>query len=94
MPLEDSITLALIALNIVLTLVLAVIYFRNYRTISSRMTLGLVVFAIAFLAENALDFFFYNSLLEQGITGVTTFHLTVNFLQMVALLILVWVTWK
>jgi len=94
MPVEDTVTLGLIAINVILTLVLVIIYFKNYRTISSKITLGLVIFAVAFLAENLLDFYFYNSLLQQGITGITTFHISVNFLQMIALLILVWVTWK
>lgn len=94
MPLEDTAILGIIILNVILTIILAIIYFRSYRTISSKMTLGLVIFAVAFLAEHILNFFFYNSLLEQGITGITTFHFTVNVLQMIALLILVWVTLK
>ncbi len=94
MAFEDTLTLAVIILNIVLTLVLVVIYFRSYRRISSKVTLGLVIFAFAFLPENLFDFYFYNSLLQQGITGITTFHTSVNVFQLVALVILVWVTWK
>lgn len=94
MPLEDTAILGVIVVNIVLTLILASVYFRNYRAISSRITLGLVVFTLAFLAENLFDFFFYNSILQQGITGLSTFHLTVNLFQMAALVILLWVTWK
>ena len=94
MPVVDTIVLGIIAVNVLLTLILAVIYLKNYRTISSRVTLGLAVFAIAFMLKNLLDFFFYNSLLQQGITGLTTFHLSVNVFTMIALVILVWVTWK
>lgn len=94
MDIQDSATLVLIGINVILTLVLVIIYFRNYRTISSKMTLGLVIFGVAFLAKNVLDFFFYNLILQEGIFGLTTFHLTVNFFQMIALIILAWVTWK
>lgn len=94
MAIQDDITLVLIAANIILTLILVVIYLRNYRTISSKMTLGLVIFAGAFLLENIIDFVFYNTLLAQGVTGITTFYSGVNGLELVALLVLAWVTWK
>ncbi len=94
MPLEDLITLGTIAVNILLTLVLIGVYFKNYRTISSKMTLGLLLFAIAFLAENVLDLFFYNIILQQGIFGMTTIITSVNLLQLAALAVLLWVTWK
>jgi len=94
MQLEDIATLGLIGINVILTIVLVIIYFKNYRTISSKITLGLVLFAIAFLVQSILNFFFYNILLQQGIFGLTTFYLSAGLFQMVALLILVWVTWK
>ena len=92
--LQDDLTLALIAVNVILTFVLVFIYFKNYRKISSKLTLGLVLFASAILVKNILDFFFYSSLIQQGITGITTFHLVGNILQLIALAFLVWVTWK
>ena len=94
MPIEDSITLGIIFVNIILTLVLLVIYSRNYRAIGSKMVLGLLFFAAAFLIENILNFFFYNSLLTQGIYGFTTFITAVSVLELIGLLILVYVTWK
>jgi len=94
MPIADNITLGLIAINIILTIALVVIYMRSYRAISSKVTLGLLVFAGAFLLENLIDFYFYNSILQQSIFGLTTFHLAVNFIEMIALLVLAWVTWK
>ncbi|MBL7160453.1 MAG: hypothetical protein ISS93_01210 [Candidatus Aenigmarchaeota archaeon] len=94
MPIADDVTLVLIGINILLTVILVLIYLRSYRAISSKLTLGLLVFAGAFLIENVLDFFFYSSILQQSIYGLTTFHMAVNLLEMVALLILAWVTWK
>ena len=94
MPLVDDVTLGLIGINILLTLILAAIYLKNYRAISSKVTLGFLFFAAAFLVENLVDFYFYQSILQQAIYGLTTFHFVVNLVEMVALLVLVWVTWK
>ena len=94
MPLQDDITMGLIIGNIILTIVLLSIYYKNHRAIRSKLTFGLMFFAIAFLVENLLNLFFYSSLLSQSIFGVTTFHFAVNLLEMVGLLILLYVTWK
>ena len=94
MPFADEIILVVIGINIVLTLILSYIYLKSYRAIPSKVTLGLLVFAGAFLLKNIVDLYFYNSLLQQAIYGLTTFNLVVNFIEMIALLILAWVTWK
>ena len=94
MHLEDMLTLGLIGVNILLTVILVVVHLRNYKAIASKITLGFLVFAGAFLVENILNFYFYNSLLEQALYGMTTFNLAVNFLEMIALLVLAWVTYK
>jgi multisubunit Na+/H+ antiporter MnhC subunit len=94
MPFEDNLILLIIGLNIILTAVLLYIYLRNLKSIKSRFTVGLVFFSGAFLIENLLDLYFYNSLISQSIFGFTTFHLTVNLLEFIGLLVLLYVTWK
>jgi hypothetical protein len=90
----DQIVLGLNGINILLTLILIAIYAMNFRTVRSKMTFGMLLFAVMFLIENALSLYFYNSLLMQGITSITTFHLVVKFLEMLGLLTLLYVTWK
>ena len=90
----DQIVLGIIGINVVLTLLLIYIYFRNHKLVKSKMTLGMLFFAVAFLIENALSLYFYNSLLMQGITYITTFNLVVKFFEMIGLLILLYVTWE
>ena len=90
----DTFVLGLMGLNVVLTLVLMFIYYKNHRVIKSKMTLGMLFFATAFLVENLLSFYFYNTLLLQGITFLTTFNLVIKSFEMVGLLILLYVTWK
>ena len=94
MPIQDNITLLLIVMNIVLTIVLVYVYSKNYRKISSKYTLGLLFFSVAFMLENIMNLYFYNSLLQQSIVGFTMFHLSVNFIEMVGLAFLLYVTWK
>jgi hypothetical protein len=90
----DEIVLGLNGINVLLTLVLIYIYFRNHRLVKSKMTLGMLFFAVMFLIENALSLYFYNSLLLQGITSITTFHLVVKFFEMIGLLVLLYITWE
>ena len=94
MPIWDDVVLGLMALNIILTAMLILVYYKNHKLIKSKMTLGMLFFAAAFLVENALSLFFYNSLLMQGILFLTTFNLIVKFFEMIGLLILLYVTWK
>jgi hypothetical protein len=90
----DEIVLGLNGINILLTVVLVAIYSMNFRTVRSRMTFGMLLFAAMFMIENVMGLYFYNSLLVQGITSITTFHLVVKFLEMLGLLTLLYVTWK
>jgi hypothetical protein len=90
----DQIVLGLNGINVLLTVVLIYIFFRNHMLVKSKMTLGMLFFAVMFLIENALSLYFYNSLLMQGITSITTFHLVVKFFEMIGLLVLLYVTWE
>jgi len=94
MDVQDILTLSIIGLNIILTLILLTVYYKNHRLVRSKMTMGLIFFALAFLAENVVDFLFYNSLVAQSILGFTTIHFLVNLLEMIGILILLYVTWK
>lgn len=93
-PLEDMVTLGMIAVNIVLTLILVFIYLKNYRAINSKLTLGLVFFGALFLLENVVDFYFFNSLLAKEFYGFTSVTFFINLLEMVGLLLLLYVTSK
>ncbi len=94
MAIQDVVTLSIIGLNIILTLILMIIYYRNHKLVRSKLTLGLLFFAFAFLVENIVDFYFYNSLVVQSILGFTMIHFLVNLLEMIGLIILLYVTWK
>jgi hypothetical protein len=84
------------AINAVLLATLAAIWVRNYRTFRSRLTLGLVAFAVVMLLENvtALYFFFSTGMLYATADVVHQAVMALRGLQFVALLFLTWVTMK
>lgn len=90
----DEIVLGLSGFNILMTFALIAVYARNMQVVRSRMTFGMLLFASMFLLENIFSLYFYNSILAQGITSITTFNLVVKFLEMLGLLTLLYVTWK
>lgn len=85
---------ALSGLNVLLLAALTVIWVRNYRTVGSALTLGLVAFGIAMLAENALAiyYFFGMAMFYSGDPGVQQAVLVLRALQLVAIAILTYVT--
>jgi hypothetical protein len=91
---EDYIVLGLTFVNIILTAMLVSVYYKSHRTVKSPLTLGMVFFAGAFLLENIMNFYFYSSILQAGVYGTTVFHLVVAFVEMIALMALLYVTWK
>jgi len=92
MPMEDTIVLGMMFVNILLTVALVLIFYKNHKLVRSKITLGMLFFAGAFLLHNIANFYFYNSLLVQEIFGFTTFHLVVNLLEMVGLIALVYIS--
>ena len=90
----DDLILGVIGANILLTALLMYIYIKNLRTIKSKFTIGLLFFSFAFLVENILDFYFYDLILSQNYYGFTTFNLSVNFLEFIGLLAMLYITWK
>jgi len=87
------------ALNVVLLLVLASIWGRNYRRLRSKHTLGLSIFAVLLLAENLLSLNYYvfdpqvaNYLAEADPVAGKAMAF-VQLLEFAAILFLLWVTW-
>jgi len=87
---------ALAAVNVVLLLPLIGIWVRNYSTFRTHLVGGLVVFAVAMLAENAMAvyFFFSMSSLYAGDPHVQQAVLVLRSLQFVAIGVLSYATVK
>ncbi|MEF8775655.1 MAG: hypothetical protein V5A43_04025 [Haloarculaceae archaeon] len=81
-------------LNVVLLLVLAAIWARNYREIRSRLTLGSLVFALLLGGENVLAFYYYTfSGLALSAPAIRAM-MYLQMLETVAIAALVVVTWE
>jgi hypothetical protein len=81
-------------LNGLLLVVLVSVWFRNYRTFGSRLTLGLVAFALALLVENALAvYFFFSAEALYGMSStVQTAVVAMRAFQFLALAFLTYVS--
>ena len=94
LAIQDMVIFGVLGVNVVLAAILLAIYSRNYKKIGSKFTLGLIVFAAAFLIQNLASIYFYNTLLTEYTLGMTTLQLLVSVLEFFGLTILLYVTWK
>jgi len=94
-----SVAGAATAINVVVLLVLVGIWVRNYRELGSKHALGLSIFGLLLLAENALAFFYYvidpqvAQLLQSAAPVAGRAMFSVQILELLGLLFLAWVTW-
>jgi hypothetical protein len=102
MSLLVSVFQALTLLNLVLLTGLAYVWGRNYATIRSKHSLGLLLFALFLLGENGMAAYFF--LLDPTLTGwITDPELVppvaqgamaaLRVAQFVGLSFLTWITW-
>jgi len=85
--------------NVLLLLVLGYIWGRNYLTFRSKHTLGLLIFSVFLLLENALVLYYY--LVDPTLSGwwhdqvslVWRAQMLIHGLQTFGLAFLAWVSW-
>lgn len=102
MALLVDVARALSVLNLVVLLGLAYVWCRNWWTVRSNYTLGLVLFALFLIGENALAayFFIVNPTLTAWFTDPRAVPrpaqlamVSLRALEFAGLLVLSWVTW-
>jgi hypothetical protein len=85
--------------NVAILLVLVGIWGRNYRSLGSKHALGLAVFGLFLLAENALAFYYYvvdpqvAQLLQSAAPIAGRAMMFVQLLELGGFLFLAWVSW-
>ena len=90
---------AAMGVNVVLLLGLCAVWARNYRRFGSKHTLGLLLFGLLLLGENALGLYYFvmHARLAGwfgGLPGLSaTAMMVLVVLETVAIAFLVWVTW-
>lgn len=79
--------------NLALLIFLLSVYLPNYKTLKTGFGLGLILFALFLLLENAMSLYGYFSM-HDAYAGAMQQESWVNIAQTAALLILAYVTWK
>jgi hypothetical protein len=94
MGVQIQAAVALAGVNLLCLAALAVVWLRNYRQFGSTLVLGLLAFALAMLAENALAVYFFLTMnsLYSGDPHVQQAVLVLRALQLLAVVILTFVT--
>jgi hypothetical protein len=94
MAMGMEVTMWLTALNVILTIALTVVYARNAIRIPSVFTAGLLLFAVLFLAQNAVALYFAVTMMPYLAPGLENYALAFAILQTLAFSILNVVTWR
>lgn len=87
---------ALAGVNALLLVGLMAVWIRNYRTFQTTLVAGLVVFAGAMLAENALALYYFLTMQSfyAGDPHVQQAVFVLRAVQLVALAVLTWATMR
>ena len=84
----------IVGVNVLLSLIILYVYLSNYRRARNPFTLSLILFAALLLFDNLLDLIFFSQL-PDAFAGFIGWHDSViNVVQLIALLVLLRMTWK
>lgn len=87
-------SMILSGLNIAVLTSLIYVYAQNYRNLSSRFSLGLLIFASILFLENALALYFNWTMMGLYAEKVAQQGLILRALETASLLILAVITWR
>ena len=81
-------------LNVAILSSLIYVYAKNYQTLNSKFSLGLLIFASILLVENALAFYFNWTMMGLYAEKVAQQGLILRGLETASLIILGYITWR
>ena len=82
------------AINLILILILLFIYLQNYRKLKTKMTIGLVLFTLFFLAQSIMNLYFDATMTMYSSTPAETAAIILEAVRAVGFAILVWISWE
>ena len=83
------------AISIVALSALLLVYAKNFRSIKSTFSVGLVVFAVLFLVQNIAAIALYLSMAASGYgLSVAMPMLALNIAELGGFAVLFWITWQ
>ena len=89
-----KLTAFLAAVSILLLLGLVYVYYKNLKSIRSKFTIGLFVFALLFLIQNIVSFYYYITMMSYYAPEVEIHVFILTLLQTLALSVLLKITWE
>ena len=89
-----EITKWLSVVNIILILGLLYVYAKNLQKVKSGFTVGLFIFSLIFLVQNAVCLYFTGTMMPYYVEGVQGYVLALTGLQTAAFAVMNYITWK
>ena len=89
-----NITTLLTVISTLMLLGLLYIYYKNLTKIKSNFTIGLFIFALLFLSQNLVSFYFYLTMMDYYVPQVEKHVFIFTLLQTIAFFILLKITWE
>ena len=89
-----QLTTILTFVSIILLLALLWIYWQNYRKLKSGFTLGLITFALIFLIQNLMSFYYFATMMPYFVDAVEIHVFLLSMLQSIAFAVMLWNAWK
>ena len=82
------------AISLILLLALLFIYFRNLKSIRSKLLIGLIIFVFVFLVQNVFSLYYLLTMMEYYVPAVELHVFIYSALQMIAFAIMLYITWE
>ncbi len=94
MEFEMMCTFAFEAISSLLLLALLRVYYRNYRLIKAKFTLGLLVFAALLLLQNLVGIYYRFTMMNFYNLEATEGVAIIRGIEVVALAVLLYISWE
>ena len=89
-----NIAVAFDLLSVIALLLLIYVYYKNFRKIKSKFTIGLMIFALLLLAQNAVSLYFHFTMMQYYVPEVELFECFFTVVQTIAYFVLLKITWE
>lgn len=94
MELEMTLTFIFEALSSVLLLALLYVYWRNYRAMKAKFTLGLLVFAALLLLQNIVGMYYRFTMMDYYSPAAAGGVALIRGIEVLALAVLLYISWE
>lgn len=89
-----NVTAILTGISALLLLGLLYVYYKNLKSIKSKFTVGLFIFAALLLLQNLVSLYYYLTMMDYYVPEVAVHIFILTLLQTIAFAILLKITWE